>query len=192
MTATTLADGARQAALLLHTLAPRDRDWMLSQLTPAQQDEARRLLAELGELGVPSDPSLLRDVLGAATERAPAGGTPAAAVAGRPTVERMSRLPAGTVAALLQQEPDALVARVLRIAAWPWRDAVLDVLGPTRRRRLQDVASNGMAPPRSAALDSALLDTLCARAAGMVPAAGTMPRWPQRLRNRWNHWMHRA
>jgi hypothetical protein len=166
---TAAATGLRQAALLLHTLPATDRAWMLSQLPDGQRVQMDRLLAEVAELGVPADPSLLDDVV-----RDAAGALPASRGALSPTtpvVRRLSRLSPTLVAELLQGEPDRLIAQLLRLADWDWADEALQRLGPSRKRRvLEAVAAlttvgEGVArEPGLSARDAALLEAFEAQA----------------------------
>lgn len=185
MTSTgTTAPGLRKTALLLHTLRAEDRAWMLKQLPSPHRDEVHALLSELAELGVPADKSLLDEVLA----NPHAVDTRPAVPLAESSAERVARAPARVVAPLLQAEPDVLVARVLRLAAWPWREAVLDLAGPTRRRRLQEYGIDVTNGPRTA-LDDALVDAL----AGRLGSSGSEspPTWPARLRAHWSTWRNR-
>lgn len=55
--------GLRHAALALHALGAADRDWLLQRLSPTQQQALQDLLAELQELGIPPDQSVIRVAL---------------------------------------------------------------------------------------------------------------------------------
>ena len=57
-------DDARRAALTLHALGRADRDWLLAQLSMAEQNAMTALLDELTELGIPKDKALVREALG--------------------------------------------------------------------------------------------------------------------------------
>ncbi|KQV92873.1 hypothetical protein [Rhizobacter sp. Root1221] len=181
---------ARQAALLLHTMPAADRGWLLQQLPASQRTEAEQLLAELAELGVPADPRLLDEVLAPVTTGAPPLRLPS--TEGDRLVQRLGQLPPRSIGAALQTESDVLVARVLRLAPWPWREAVLDHLGPTRRRRIQEHMLSAPVPVAWNALDLALLDVLCSHAErGSVNGSGhpVAPRaphtWRERAREFW-------
>ncbi len=175
---TSLPDaGARQAALLLHTLVETDRRWMLARLPASARSEAEHLLAELATLGVPTDPRLLDQVL-TGSARAP---VPAASPR-----QRLDTATAVEVADLLQGEPDALVARLLRAGDWPWRNGVLERLGPTRRRRIEELRA-GMAVA-SGAVSELLVEALAVRlerqgrraAAASARGARGLFRWSRR------------
>ena len=169
---------ARQAALLLHTLVEADRRWLLDRLSAFARTEAERLLAELATLGVQTD-ARLRDQLLADNAEAP---LPTAAS----SRQRLVAASAVEVADLLQGEPDALVARLLRVADWPWRDDVLERLGPTRRRRIEELRAGVAAA--SGTVGELLVEALAARLerqgrrATAVPVRGVrgLFRWSRR------------
>lgn len=160
---------ARQAALLLHTLGAADREWVVAQLPPSQRAQALRLLKELGDLGMPGDAALVDDLRGAASPSAAQGG------------DGLAEARAVDVAAVLRNEPDALVARLLRQADWPWRAELLDLLGPSRRRRLEELsASTRTAGGATGPLDMAVRESV----ASLVAAA----RGPRTARAAWWRW----
>ncbi len=176
---TSLADaGARQAALLLHTLIETDRQWLLDRLSASARSEAERLLAELATLGMPTDPRMLDQML------AGRAGAPVPAAAS--SRQRLYAATAVEVADLLQGEPDALVARLLRAGDWPWRDGVLERLGPTRRRCIEELLA-GVAVATGPVGES-LAEALAARlerqgrraAAVSAPEARSLFRWGRR------------
>jgi hypothetical protein len=76
--------GLRQAAALIHALAPADRRWAIAQLPAHQRDTVEALLAELTTMGLPRE----RAIVEAALQQAPAHGAaqtpsqPRAATAG--------------------------------------------------------------------------------------------------------------
>ncbi|HEY1398593.1 hypothetical protein [Roseateles sp.] len=76
--------GLRQAAALIHALAPADRRWAIAQLPAQQRDTVEALLAELTTMGLPRE----RAIVEAALQQAPvhdaveASSQPRAAVAG--------------------------------------------------------------------------------------------------------------
>ena len=99
---------ARQAALLLHALAPQDCAWLLAELEPAQRASAQRLLAELRELGIPSDHALLQPVVD--TAPAPQAATARLAALSDPELDAL--------ASALAKEPPALVAALVQAPAF--------------------------------------------------------------------------
>lgn len=133
------ATPVRRAALLLHAMAPADRAWMLAQLPEGARIRLQALLRELVALGIPHDAALLRQV---AATRAPAeepildvprgdpgSDVPFATVAGAD---------AARLAAVLRDEPADLVATLLAVRDWTWRDAFLRQLGPLRARQVTE------------------------------------------------------
>ena len=118
-------DESRHAALLLHTLAPADRHWLLEQLPADERRRLETLVAELGAIGIPPAPELLDDL-------APARARPAA---GGQALPGLARAAADDVAAALAGEPAELLARVMALGAWPWIDEVLArIPAPTRQQ----------------------------------------------------------
>jgi hypothetical protein len=106
--------GIKQAALVLHGLAPADRDWMLSQLPGDQHHALRLALVELHTLGIPRDAALTQTA--AAASRAEPGGDP--------DIEALSRASAEAVARALHGQPTPVVRAVLQMHDWPWGDEV--------------------------------------------------------------------
>lgn len=109
----------RQAALLLHSVAPSDQAWLLERVSQPQRQRLRAMLDELRALGVPA-----AAVHSDGDSRARAPGKSAAAVAGPSPTDRVAAASAATVAALLREEPPVLVAMLLQAHDWPWRRQV--------------------------------------------------------------------
>jgi hypothetical protein len=164
--------GLRRAALYLHALHVADRAFLLEQLAPSDRERLEGLLNELKVLGFPADrewaqlatvePSQAVD-LAASHDRMPGVSTDVA------TVALMAASPA-VIGPVLLAEPDALVAQVLASRPWPWRDAVLQNAGVSRRRTIAEHLQEQPAaqPERLAA---ALLGALFARVNEAVSAA---------------------
>jgi hypothetical protein len=117
--------GHRQAALVLHGMRVEDRAWAMRRLSPQSRTILQGLLDELNALGIASDPALVR----AAT----AATVPSHAIKATPAVKATPAL----VFAVLRQEPDALIARVLKLQAWSWREDVLALLGAKRTAQVE-------------------------------------------------------
>lgn len=116
--------GARRAALLLHALAPVDRDWMLAQLSAPQRATLEPLLTDLEILGIPPDPELFREVLQAP---ATAPAAPASLAQADPRI----------LADVLKDEPVGLTVQLLACGPWPWAEALRGHLGPALRRQVE-------------------------------------------------------
>lgn len=160
-------DGARQAALLLHTLAPDDKDWLLMQLPEEQSTQLRGLVAELDALGLLEGADLnTQSLLGApSTLRAfKAASSVENAVVSRASpdaddTEFLSALNTHGVqclAKLWSAEPAKLVALALSAHLWPWRSNLLAYLPTAQRRRVED-AMHGLGVSRPGALVRAML-----------------------------------
>lgn len=168
--------GARHAALLLHAMAPADRNWMLDALPPQERAELVPLLAELETLGIERDPALID----AATSGSEAGepssslsfhGIDEAQYPAAMSDEAMLRaLDARQVLALAEvfrTEPAGLVAEWLSIADWPWRDGLLQAMELVQRRKVEALLaamhSAAQTPP---GLRAALISMVAARLRG--------------------------
>jgi hypothetical protein len=147
-----MTDGYRKAALVLSSLAGADRDWILGRLQAEEQAELRGLLQELRSLGFAPGASLVKELVLSrpAAEPAPPGVTVSAA----------------TAFAVLAREPDWLIALLLRLRPWPWRESFLRLLGTEWRMRVQESLPAAEARPKVVqALLAALERRLQAQAA---------------------------
>ncbi|MFL6676173.1 MAG: hypothetical protein ACJ8LG_23125 [Massilia sp.] len=171
------ANPTRRSALVLHALCRSDREWILQRLPVLKQETLRGLLRELAELGIPSDPELLKPF--EATPRATEpGGT---AVTGReigqvrPLCSTVARLEPEHVALVLGDEPSPLIAAFVQLYDWPWRDAFIQHLGPLRRKQVLDLlaADAVKAPlPLERPAHALLLNAIIARV-GALPLRAT-------------------
>jgi len=135
--------GHRQAAAALHGLHELDRSLILEQLAPADQATLRSYLAELSALGFEA--------------------APLADIAPRQSAE-LATAPAAVIYSLLEHEPAALVAQVLAVQPWGWRDELLALCTPARRIAIGAVQVT-VAPARS----RFLLESLRSRLADAAP-----------------------
>ena len=154
--ADTVLLALRRAALTLHALDPQDRAWLLERLPAARRLQLAPLLADLAELGIPADERLVREALAAVR---PSTASPGAAGDAWETLARQS---AGTMAQLLKQEPEGLVARLVALRAWPWAEALLQSLDGGARRRVEQAAHGPWSG--GATVDAWLVDDLARRA----------------------------
>lgn len=166
----------RKAALVLHALGAQDRHWVMQRLPELQRDLVQPLLEELAQLGLPADKGLVDDVL---------GSMPTPHRMDLPVASALEQVSAHKVALLLQDEPDALVGKLLSLQAWPWKDHFISLLPRERRAAvLQSLASYtrdsgaGIVAPE---LDAALLQELEARLKDLlqepIPTRRLMSRW---------------
>lgn len=162
----------RRAALLLHAMAPADRDWVLGQLPASGRETLRALLRELVELGIPRDATLLGQVVSApATVREPTLNVEvlADARAGASPAEAIAAADPAHLATVLRSEPVALVALLLSLRDWAWRDAFLRQIGPVMARQVAE--RQAAAHCRSGAVGEEVLLAALARRLRDVPAA---------------------
>ena len=135
-----LGSPLHQSALLLHSMTGRDRDWLLGRLEQAQRERLQALLDELTSLGIPADEKLLKQYLGTEQENTADGIDEAWSipvfdhVSEDSGIEKLCLAGAEQLAATLKTEPDLLIARLLSVHPWPWRDDVLARLGPVKGR----------------------------------------------------------
>jgi hypothetical protein len=114
-----MSDGLRKAALALSSLAPGDRAWMLARLDDEQRLKLTALLDELRTLGLEADRALSAELCQEPPARTPAATDPRA------------------LYAVLEDEPDWMIALVLRVRPGPWREDLLGRLGTERRLGVQ-------------------------------------------------------
>jgi len=173
------ADNPRKAALLLHSVPAEDRDWLLSQLAPAQRQVVQALLGELAQLGIPAEPQLLDEVVGRVE--------PAAAEAQASEIACLQQADPRALAEWLRREPAGLVARVLRLHDWPWAHDVLQQMGEVRRRDVQAALAGvpARAPLRTRG-DAQLLALLARRVAQSQRTPAAQPP------SAWRRWLPRS
>lgn len=158
-----MSDAYRQSALLLHGLSDIDRQWILAQLTEEQRLRLQTQMTELAQLGMPADKSLVEGLLRQGRQKSTADADGPGAALRAASAEK--------VLYLLAREPAWLIAAVLAIEAWPWREAIYVGLDASKRERVKQAL--GDKPPVK--LEQALLRQLESR---LAEAAGEMPDSP--------------
>ena len=177
-----VASDTRRAALLLHALAAGDRESLLAELPELQRATLRGLLAELDMLGIPADRNLLEEVI-AAPVAASAQGSRTTQDDSQPMPAPLRALRDAAIADLVEavrDEPAGLVAHLLSLADWTWREPLLGRLGAARRRQIEECLSARTAPPPPAVADAlvtALTGRLQRARESAVPARG----WASRV-----------
>jgi hypothetical protein len=126
-------DSLRKSALLIHSLHPDDRDWMLSNLSQQQSSALLSLTAELDMLGIPKQSSLL-SVLETKKERA----TVSARTSTVTLLENLNSKQLQALANILSAEPVGLITYFLRSKRWVWHEQLLEMLDASKRRQVQD------------------------------------------------------
>ena len=155
----------RRAALLLHAMAPVDRDWALAQLPADSRVRLQALLRELAALGIPHDPALLKQVASA--------GIPAAEptldvlcddAGSEPPLAAIAAADPARLAVVLRDEPVDLVAMLLAARDWTWRDAFMRQIGPLKARQVAErLAARWRGCRPGSALDQTLLAAVARR-----------------------------
>jgi hypothetical protein len=172
-----MSDVYRESALLLHSVDPASRSWVLMQLPDRERALLSDYVGELKSLGIPADPMLADGVLADAARVAmPLPRLPRDAL----------RLAEGdALLQILLREPDWLIAAVMSIEAWPWREAVFAGLDASKRERVRQA----LRPQLPAALASSLCAGLAARLSVTNPAPPMRLRtlgWRAVVRDVWN------
>ncbi|MBC5785099.1 hypothetical protein H8N03_19285 [Ramlibacter sp. USB13] len=169
-------DPLRTAAMTLHALPARDREWLLARLVERQRHLLRPLLQELQDLGIPGDPGLLQ----ALQQQDAQAATPEAAWPETLGAAELARL-----VEVLAQEPPGLTRSLLAMRAWNWAPQLLAAIGADRRRQVQEIPLRAPAP----ALQAAILQALKARCeSAPSPVARNAPNRWQRARSRLLRW----
>lgn len=125
---------SRQAALLLRSLGDADQRWVLSALPTHQQVELRNLLQELQDLGIPQDRQMVSSLLSNTTQVGSQLSSPSKALL---TLEQLQPREIRALALLFNSESAGLVAKVLDLQEWTWRDALLQQLNAGQQTRVR-------------------------------------------------------
>ena len=157
-----MSDPYRQSALLLHGLDGPDRAWLLGQLPEQQRLQLDTHLAELQRLGMPAERGLAEALL--------AGARATTAAPERDYGHALRMAPASAVLPLLLEEPNWLIAAVLSIEPWPWREAIFVALDASQRERVKQALREGLPRKLSLALVSVLEQRLQDAPAVIAPA----------------------
>lgn len=209
---------ARRAALLLHALPERDREWVLCSLPVDQSIELTDLLHELHEMKVEADPRWIHEVLAAdsVAKQSLAVQSPVqvdpilTAPAANPEVpdplaplRTLSPQQEAALAGILSHEPLGLVRRLLTLEDWPWTPSVLRALPAARQMQLRQVSREAVrGPSRLGPADLSLLEAIGRRLSHLaveqvMPANGEETRrapaaWWKSLPGRPRQWWAKA
>ncbi|HJV47718.1 MAG TPA: hypothetical protein VJ549_00455, partial [Geothrix sp.] len=173
----------RKAALLLHAMSPQDQRWILGRLPVSQANGLQELLDELDGLGIPRDRLLLDEVVAMPPRLMPLGALTLEGKAGQEDalIQALAGADPGLLVSVLGGEPAGLIAQVLEICDWPWREGFLRQLPAAPREEvlsrlsLLDEAAHPQDPNTGAALRLALLTGLRTRLThlSMEPPGGS-------------------
>ena len=150
-----MSNALRKAALTLAGLGARDRAWLLGRLQAPEREQIGGLLGELRDMRVPVDADLVRKL----------------ALEPAPTATGLAGADARAAMRALRDEPDWLVALVLRARAWPWSEEFLRLAGAERRQRIRGAMHDvvELRPKTVARILSALDARVQAQAAELPP-----------------------
>ena len=124
-----MTDTAKRAALALHALSLEDREWALGRLEHNERALLRDYLAELEDLGFPSD--ALEFALEEHAEE-PAAGVD-------PVVEIIDSAAPHLVHRIMRDEQLSTLALVMDYYPWRWRDRVLRLLGRPKSNAIRQM-----------------------------------------------------
>jgi hypothetical protein len=159
----------RRAALSLHALFEKDRDWILASLPAEQASALRPLLTELRELGIPADARLLGPLL----------AVPAAQDVSRPGVGTLDAGIFSALARILESEPAEVTAALVTDDAWPWRTQLLQAFSSAFAN---DVKRSAAAAVRAPALQAAVREVVGQR---LHQLRSSVPTTPPGVWQRW-------
>jgi len=118
----------RRAALALHGLSAKDREWVLSRLETSDMETLSGHLDELAELGFPSDASdLVKEVM--ADDES---------VHVSPEVEVIDAAAPKIVRRVLKDEQAATMALIMSCHPWRWQKRVMRGLGRAKSRAVRE------------------------------------------------------
>lgn len=132
----------KKTALHLHGLNKSDRQWLLGQLPEHQREKLAVMLDELRTLGIPQEPGLASDFDGLNRDSTRAALESQTVHGLSPYIEIIAQAEPMAVNAILNREPEAVVAAVLQISDWPWRQVVLEDFPLPRRHLISEAMKN--------------------------------------------------
>jgi hypothetical protein len=127
-------NGLRKAALYLHGLDEADRSWLLDALTEEERQRLKKTLTELDEMDIPrSDAWLpeLAETYSYAGEDVNDNNNDQASV-----IEAIERADLSTLTEIFSNEPDRIVAILLKYRVWSWRQTYISKQYLQKRERL--------------------------------------------------------
>lgn len=186
------ADGPRQAALLLHSMSPGDRGWVVAQLSDDQRAVVEELVEELCSLGIAPDTGFAESFsggsigAGASLHQVASASNASLGLSGESAHHaRLVNIDVGVLARVVSAEPARVTALLLRIHDWPWQEKLLTGIDVVKRRQIEAIlAEMGRDPFFS--IPAKLAEALMAGFGGSVSEAVT-DESPKR-----NSWVSRA
>lgn len=205
LTGHQLDDPMRRAAVMVYSLADTDQGWLLSKMPPDDQVRLKALMSELAQLKIPTDRRILNQALqsnASNTVDLPTRQVPEQVAQEKTNLEFFVDLEVEDekkLAMILRREPALLIARLLRIRDWAWRQRILEGLSALQRQVVDDLLAMSPGMQSGTALEDALLRALRSRCEGWttsmqddlaevesnpsyLKASAWLPSWVSRLR----------
>jgi len=174
-----MSDAYRQSALLLHGLNEADRQWILAQLDAEQNGQLRDHIDELNQMGMVENRTLVEGLL----SRIKGKSANSAERAG----SALRHAHPDVVLHMLSKEPTWLIAAVLSIEAWPWRESIYVGLDASKRDRVKHALREHMPVKLGQALIAQLEERLPEATLELgqsVPEMSGLARIRQQIKNR--------
>jgi hypothetical protein len=121
----------RKAAVMLAGLSEVDRSWVLERLPEGSRGELAELIAEVQSLGFASNAKAVFDEAGLS-----AIGSVSTETASSSVVSRIDACSISVLMTWAKEEPDWVIAQVLRQRKWKWSEAFLEQLGIERKEHV--------------------------------------------------------
>jgi hypothetical protein len=134
---------------------------MLAELPAADQQILQQYIEELDALGFSYGPELAADLAAGPVKAAEPENIPSHAPPG--SLQQLQKASAEQMLACLQDEPASLIARLMALHDWPWREAMLTQMSALARQRVRTLLADPVANSPAPMLDDFLLDTVAAR-----------------------------
>lgn len=124
--------GMRQAALFLHSLNKKDQKWLLKQLPANKKAQLLLLLDELKSVGIPGGqnwlPSVNEDSPQDLSKEFSPESISCIAIIDSASIEQVKKTLLG--------EPDVIIATVLAVRRWSWKEQFLNLFAAKRKKQL--------------------------------------------------------
>lgn len=152
-------NGLRKAALYLHGLDEGDRRWLLDALGDEERERLLATLGELDEMGVHRGDPWLPEL----AEVHAIDGREADRIDPGSEIEEIERADLPMITKVFDDEPDRIVAVLLKRRIWSWRQAYIGKQYLQKRERLLhalETPDHPLKPKLEAALITALATRL--------------------------------
>jgi hypothetical protein len=125
-------NGLRKAALYLHGLEEPDRLWLLNALSQDEREQIQAVIGELQAMKVPSGNAWLPELVEAQAVEQQSAETDVSET----QIEAIDRADLAKISQALEDEPDWVVALLLKHRVWSWRQAYISKQYLRKREQL--------------------------------------------------------